>query len=94
MLVVVVLVLWRFADGRMVSGSRDNTLRLWDIETGQSVLVREQPRNMVTHLCRAKNELFLAQTSEDKELKWVHLHQSTVVWWVDVADSGIPETCR
>jgi WD40 repeat protein len=52
-----------------VSGARDNTVRLWDIETGTQVLVREQPRNMVTYIARAKGDEFVAQTSEDKELK-------------------------
>jgi len=52
-----------------VSGSRDTSLRLWDIATGATVSTNKTARNMVTYIARSKTDDFFAQTSEDKTLR-------------------------
>lgn len=56
-------------DGEEVicSGSRDNSVALWDITTGSVICSSKIPRNLVTDICW-KGHL-LAQTSEDKSLR-------------------------
>ncbi|XP_067946910.1 WD repeat-containing protein 31-like [Watersipora subatra] len=51
----------------MCSGSRDNSIALWDLETGEVMRSSKIARNLVTDICW-KGEL-LAQTSEDKTLR-------------------------
>ncbi|XP_075690929.1 WD repeat-containing protein 31 isoform X1 [Rhinoderma darwinii] len=50
----------------LVTGSRDNTLCKWDVESGQSSLKTAVSRNLVTHLCWVPGESYVVQTSEDK----------------------------
>ncbi|KAF6016789.1 WDR31 [Bugula neritina] len=49
------------------SGSRDNTVALWDVSTGSVTNSVKIARNLVTDLCW-KDDI-LAQTSEDKSLR-------------------------
>ncbi|VDM49251.1 unnamed protein product [Toxocara canis] len=55
---------------RCISGARDATLRIWDITTGMNSQTVQHSRNLVTHIsfCHANN--LLAQSAEDKELKY------------------------
>ncbi|EAW87372.1 WD repeat-containing protein 31 isoform 2 [Homo sapiens] len=54
---------------QLCTGSRDNTLLLWDVVTGQSVERASVSRNVVTHLCWVPREPYILQTSEDKTLR-------------------------
>ncbi|VDD85261.1 unnamed protein product [Enterobius vermicularis] len=58
-----------FHDVSCISGSRDTTLKTWDISTGRNTRTVEHSRNVVTHLIYNKTRNLLAQTSEDKQLK-------------------------
>ena len=49
------------------TGSRDNNVALWDVNTGCVINSNKIARNLVTDVCW-KGEL-LAQTSEDKSLR-------------------------
>jgi len=51
------------------SGSRDNTVALWDVSTGSVTNSVKIARNLVTDLCW-KDDI-LAQTSEDKSLRYL-----------------------
>ncbi|KAG8547950.1 hypothetical protein GDO81_027077 [Engystomops pustulosus] len=66
---------------KLVTGSRDNTLCKWDVETGQCLLKVAVSRNLVTHLCWVPGESYIVQTSEDK---------STRVW--DTRDLQVAHT--
>ncbi|XP_038046246.1 WD repeat-containing protein 31-like [Patiria miniata] len=58
-----------FGNGKLCSGSRDNSVRQWDISTGQCINQSIIPRNLVTHIKWIPGESMLAQTSEDKCLR-------------------------
>jgi len=55
----------------MLSGSRDNTVRLWDVAGGQCVRMTSLAQNVVTHMCwgRASGTWMVAQSSEDKTVR-------------------------
>ena len=55
----------------MLSGSRDNSVRLWDVTAGQCVRMTAFPQNVVTHVCwsRASGSRMVAQSSEDKTVR-------------------------
>ncbi|XP_032979719.1 WD repeat-containing protein 31 isoform X5 [Rhinolophus ferrumequinum] len=54
---------------QLCTGSRDNTLLLWDVGTGQCVERASVSRNLVTHLCWVPREPYILQTSEDKTIR-------------------------
>ncbi|XP_036094468.1 WD repeat-containing protein 31 isoform X6 [Rousettus aegyptiacus] len=54
---------------QLCTGSRDNTLLLWDVGTGQCVEKASVSRNLVTHLCWVPREPYILQTSEDKTIR-------------------------
>ena len=56
---------------QMLSGSRDNTVRLWDVADGQCIRVMSLAQNLVTHVCwgRASGSSLVAQSSEDKTVR-------------------------
>ncbi|XP_006816235.2 WD repeat-containing protein 31-like [Saccoglossus kowalevskii] len=53
----------------LCTGSRDNYIKLWDIETGTCTLQNNLSRNLVTHIKWIPNQDSVAQTSEDKCLR-------------------------
>ena len=55
----------------MLSGSRDNTVRLWDVAGGQCIRMTALAQNLVTHVCwgRATGSWLVAQSSEDKTVR-------------------------
>lgn len=54
---------------QICTGSRDNTVRSWDIETGTCLCRASVSRNLVTHLCWIPGEPYVVQTSEDKTVR-------------------------
>ena len=56
---------------QMMSGSRDNTVRLWDVAGAQCVRMTALAQNVVTHVCwgRAAGSAMVAQSSEDKTVR-------------------------
>ncbi|XP_040387012.1 WD repeat-containing protein 31 isoform X2 [Cygnus olor] len=54
---------------QLCTGSRDNTVCKWDIETGGCLGRAAVSRNLVTHLCWVPGEPYIIQTSEDKTVK-------------------------
>ncbi|KAK1806939.1 hypothetical protein P4O66_005422 [Electrophorus voltai] len=58
------------ADGsKLCTGSRDNSMRLWDIETGKCLQKNTISRNLVTHVCWVPGGTSVVQTSEDKTIR-------------------------
>lgn len=56
---------------KMVSGSRDQTTRVWDMETEKQLFMRKIDRNVVTAVKWLKGEDSFLQCSEDLTLrKW------------------------
>ena len=53
----------------LCSGSRDNSICLWDTDTGKSVSIVSAPRNLVTELEWIGDEMAVLQSSEDKTLR-------------------------
>jgi len=55
----------------MLSGSRDNSVRLWDVDGGQCVRMTALAQNVVTHVCwgRSCGTWVVAQSSEDKTIR-------------------------
>jgi len=55
----------------MLSGSRDNSVRLWDVASGQCVRMMAMAQNVVTHVCwsRCSDSWMVAQSSEDKTVR-------------------------
>ncbi|XP_063792272.1 WD repeat-containing protein 31 isoform X2 [Pseudophryne corroboree] len=51
---------------QLLSGSRDNTVCKWDVESGQCLHRAAVSRNLVTHMCWVPGESCVVQTSEDK----------------------------
>ena len=58
-------------DNKICSGSRDNSVRLWDIETGNCLANMGILRNLVTQMKWVPGKTAVAQTSEDKSLRYV-----------------------
>ncbi|XP_068512832.1 WD repeat-containing protein 31 isoform X1 [Anas acuta] len=54
---------------QLCTGSRDNTVCKWDVETGGCLGRAAVSRNLVTHLCWVPGEPYVIQTSEDKTVK-------------------------
>ncbi|XP_065068407.1 WD repeat-containing protein 31-like [Rhopilema esculentum] len=54
---------------QLVSGSRDNTVRLWDMKVGTCIRHMTQPRNMVTDVKWIDGTEQVVQTGEDKIMK-------------------------
>ncbi|XP_072816054.1 WD repeat-containing protein 31 isoform X5 [Vicugna pacos] len=54
---------------QLCTGSRDNSLLLWDVGTGQCAERVSVSRNLVTHLCWVPREPYILQTSEDKTIR-------------------------
>uniref|UniRef100_A0A8R1DZY0 WD_REPEATS_REGION domain-containing protein n=1 Tax=Caenorhabditis japonica TaxID=281687 RepID=A0A8R1DZY0_CAEJA len=57
------------SEQQFMSGSRDCSVKLWDIETAKTVLTSTINRNLVTHLTYNYNTRLVAQTSEDKSVR-------------------------
>ena len=55
--------------GLACSGSRDYTVRAWDLETARCTAVAKISRNVVTNLRRVPREPVVAQTSEDLRVR-------------------------
>ena len=53
----------------LCSGSRDNSVCLWDLEVGKPVSSMHAPRNVVTDLKWIPRETAVLQASEDKTLR-------------------------
>ncbi|KAM9392039.1 WD repeat-containing protein 31 isoform 2-T2 [Pholidichthys leucotaenia] len=59
-----------FADGRkLCTGSRDNWMCLWDIESAKCEQRHNISRNLVTHVCWVPASSSIVQTSEDKTIR-------------------------
>ncbi|XP_061429983.1 WD repeat-containing protein 31-like [Lethenteron reissneri] len=57
-------------DGSVLcTGSRDNALCFWDVDTGVCVRRASLPRNLVTDLCWVPGSALVAQASEDKTVR-------------------------
>ncbi|CAB3405148.1 unnamed protein product [Caenorhabditis bovis] len=56
-------------DESFISGSRDTSIKIWDVETGKVRMQKEMNRNLVTHLAYNPNLSIIAQSSEDKTVK-------------------------
>lgn len=57
-------------DGRrLVSGSRDRTIRVWDVETGRELHKLEDHRGAVTCLAFSRNGRWLVSGSEDRTIR-------------------------
>ncbi|KAJ7308058.1 hypothetical protein JRQ81_008561 [Phrynocephalus forsythii] len=54
---------------QLCTGSRDNCVRTWDLETGACLRRSSISRNVVTHLCWVPGEPYIAQASEDKTIR-------------------------
>uniref|UniRef100_A0A8B9HEH2 WD repeat domain 31 n=1 Tax=Astyanax mexicanus TaxID=7994 RepID=A0A8B9HEH2_ASTMX len=54
---------------RLCTGSRDNSMCLWDIETGACLQKNTISRNLVTHVCWVPGGTSIVQTSEDKTIR-------------------------
>ncbi|CDQ91183.1 unnamed protein product [Oncorhynchus mykiss] len=54
---------------RLCTGSRDNSMCLWDIESGERVHKNTVSRNLVTHVCWVPESSSIVQTSEDKTIR-------------------------
>ncbi|CAO4366527.1 unnamed protein product [Caenorhabditis nigoni] len=52
-----------------ISGSRDYSVKLWDIEKKNCVMSQTVNRNLVTHMAYNCNNNLVAQTSEDKSVR-------------------------
>ncbi|KAF0033921.1 hypothetical protein F2P81_013987 [Scophthalmus maximus] len=66
---VELFVLW-LADGRkLCTGSRDNWMCLWDIESAKCEQRHNISRNLVTHVCWVPGSSSVVQTSEDKTIR-------------------------
>jgi len=55
----------------MISGSRDNTVRLWDVAGGQCIRTMALAQNLVTDVCwgHSSGSRLVAQSSEDKTVR-------------------------
>nr|XP_025969532.1 WD repeat-containing protein 31 isoform X2 [Dromaius novaehollandiae] len=53
----------------LCTGSRDNTVCKWDVETGKRLCRAGISRNLVTHLCWVPGEPYVVQASEDKMIR-------------------------
>lgn len=51
------------------SGSRDNTVKIFDISRRDPLLSKTINRNLVTHISRIPNTNLICQTSEDRVMK-------------------------
>ncbi|XP_077987150.1 WD repeat-containing protein 31-like [Glandiceps talaboti] len=56
-------------NNQLCTGSRDNYIKVWDIETGSCILQNHISRNLVTCVKWLPNQDAIAQTSEDKCLR-------------------------
>ncbi|KAG7265611.1 hypothetical protein CRUP_015733, partial [Coryphaenoides rupestris] len=54
---------------KLCSGSRDNWMCLWDIESGQCEHRLNISRNLVTHVCWVPRSSSVVQSSEDKTIR-------------------------
>ena len=68
-LTVTGLVLDPAGEGTLVSGSRDSTVRVWDIETEAQVRSAEISRNLVTCMAWVPGERVVVQGSEDLSVR-------------------------
>jgi len=55
----------------LLTGSRDNTVRLWDVAGGQCIRMTTLAQNVVTHVCWSHgiDSTMVAQSSEDKTVR-------------------------
>eukprot|EP00755_Sulcionema_specki_P004520 Sspe_Gene.4552::Locus_1491_Transcript_1_1_Confidence_1.000_Length_1225::g.4552::m.4552 len=63
---------------RIVSGSRDNTVRMWDSETGAQVKCKETPRNLV-HCLRWVHNHTVVQGGENLKLYLWDMRDDNIV---------------
>ncbi|CAI2347111.1 unnamed protein product [Caenorhabditis sp. 36 PRJEB53466] len=56
-------------DTQFMSGSRDCTVKLWDVERSTPVLSETINRNLCTHMSHDANTKMVAQSSEDKSVR-------------------------
>ncbi|MCJ8746599.1 hypothetical protein PDJAM_G00143670 [Pangasius djambal] len=54
---------------KLCTGSRDNSMCLWDVESGKCLHRNTISRNLVTHLCWVPGGTSIVQTSEDKTIR-------------------------
>uniref|UniRef100_A0A3B3VW93 WD repeat domain 31 n=1 Tax=Poecilia latipinna TaxID=48699 RepID=A0A3B3VW93_9TELE len=55
---------------KLCTGSRDNWMCLWDIESAKCEHRHNISRNLVTHVCWVPASFSVVQTSEDKTIVW------------------------
>uniref|UniRef100_A0AC35U3H4 WD_REPEATS_REGION domain-containing protein n=1 Tax=Rhabditophanes sp. KR3021 TaxID=114890 RepID=A0AC35U3H4_9BILA len=56
-------------DTKFASGSRDSTIRLWDVNRSAALRIKPISRNIVTHMCFNSKARLIAQSSEDQTVK-------------------------
>ncbi|GAB6021876.1 hypothetical protein CHUAL_006042 [Chamberlinius hualienensis] len=56
-------------NNKCCSGSRDNTIKIWDIQTGIQLLSQTISRNIISHLKWFPNANLILQTSEDRTVR-------------------------
>ncbi len=56
---------------KLCSGSRDNGMKLWDVERAQCLRTNVVTRNLITSVKWFSEDNLIAQTGEDKMLRCV-----------------------
>jgi len=56
-------------NGTIISGSRDNCIKAWDVRTSKMLYSINETRNLLTDLKLVPHENILVQTSEDKRVR-------------------------
>ena len=75
-------------NGRLVvSGSKDKTIKIWDINTAKDVMTLTDHTNEVNSVAISPNGKFLASGSKDKTLKLWDLAKGTLITTIPHQDS-------